>query len=469
MRFITVVAVLATLLMLAQTPASAIPPYARQLGVECTQCHTVWPRLNAFGRQFKIKGYVDTSPLGDTKLPFALRVKVDAESTTSSAPGQPATTDKLINFPAEAMLFLGGPLSKRLGTFVQVTTSRNGNHFETVLDTARLAYNMSQSHPASLTIFKGDMFGADPYPSLGGMGFTPFSTDSAAPLFLQNGFLLAPLESNNYGIVYHGYLDAKNRFYGAVGAQTGGLLPDSLAGSNRVSTQSLKYYTRLAYESPVGDRGGVWNVGAAYMWGTENVMPPDPSVPAYGGRVSRLFVDAGLQLPVGKGKRDMFEIIGLYNTGMDRNITEFDPNVGVPNGPFDAHVGGLYLQADYYFNGTFGPQVYYDTSRLGPTTFHTAGVGLAWLPQRDFKIGVSALLTNGTDGSKNTLYGIYFTKYFYKPVEQVAKEEKEEREQKKTSPQSKAPEKATPGPSAALTHADSQEPADRSLPPWLSR
>ena len=44
-------------LFLVSPPARAIPAFARQMGVECTACHTAYPQLNAFGREFKLTGY----------------------------------------------------------------------------------------------------------------------------------------------------------------------------------------------------------------------------------------------------------------------------------------------------------------------------------------------------------------------------------------------------------------------------
>lgn len=43
--------------MLWATPANAIPAFARKYSASCTTCHTAWPKLNSFGRQFKENGY----------------------------------------------------------------------------------------------------------------------------------------------------------------------------------------------------------------------------------------------------------------------------------------------------------------------------------------------------------------------------------------------------------------------------
>src|ERR1700724_1424704 len=39
-------------------PAAAVPSFARQPGMACAACHTVYPELTPFGREFKLNGYV---------------------------------------------------------------------------------------------------------------------------------------------------------------------------------------------------------------------------------------------------------------------------------------------------------------------------------------------------------------------------------------------------------------------------
>ena len=38
--------------------AQAVPSFARQTGMACAACHTVFPELTSFGRMFKASGYV---------------------------------------------------------------------------------------------------------------------------------------------------------------------------------------------------------------------------------------------------------------------------------------------------------------------------------------------------------------------------------------------------------------------------
>ena len=49
--------------------ANALPSFARQTGMSCVACHTSFPELTPFGREFKLNGYT----LGDTQwFPFAV-------------------------------------------------------------------------------------------------------------------------------------------------------------------------------------------------------------------------------------------------------------------------------------------------------------------------------------------------------------------------------------------------------------
>ena len=54
--FLLIIIVLMQLLPV--TTARAVPSFARQTGLSCTSCHTVFPELTPFGRLFKLGGYV---------------------------------------------------------------------------------------------------------------------------------------------------------------------------------------------------------------------------------------------------------------------------------------------------------------------------------------------------------------------------------------------------------------------------
>jgi len=48
-------------MILSSGPAFAVPSFSRQTGASCAACHTSYPGLTAFGRQFKLSGYTSTT------------------------------------------------------------------------------------------------------------------------------------------------------------------------------------------------------------------------------------------------------------------------------------------------------------------------------------------------------------------------------------------------------------------------
>jgi hypothetical protein len=70
-------AIAAALLALAcAAPAQAIPIFAQRYHLRCTQCHSVLPELNAFGRYFRAHGYRLPLPAHGTTL-FAIRYQLE--------------------------------------------------------------------------------------------------------------------------------------------------------------------------------------------------------------------------------------------------------------------------------------------------------------------------------------------------------------------------------------------------------
>src|SRR5215472_8006225 len=56
MNAIRILTLLVSVLMVSRV--GAVPSFARQTGMACEACHTVYPELTHFGRVFKANGYV---------------------------------------------------------------------------------------------------------------------------------------------------------------------------------------------------------------------------------------------------------------------------------------------------------------------------------------------------------------------------------------------------------------------------
>ncbi|MHB9140704.1 MAG: hypothetical protein ACYC25_02370 [Paludibacter sp.] len=113
----------------------ALPSYARQTGMSCTACHTSFPELNSFGRQFKANGYVLTTAStindqsGDTlkprtrlnllnNLPLSVMVQSSFSNVAKDVVGQQNNSGQ---FPQQLSLFFAGQITPHIGSFIQMT------------------------------------------------------------------------------------------------------------------------------------------------------------------------------------------------------------------------------------------------------------------------------------------------------------------------------------------------------------
>jgi hypothetical protein len=142
-----------SLLILGTRPAQAVPAFARQTGMSCAQCHTAFPELTPFGRQFKLNGYVlgakdkvtDTVPNADgndddaqTRLEIGSGVPLGAmiqaevhwirndaakDLTYSSSAGSDG--QGYASLPTQVSLFYAGEIAPKVGAFLQLTYDPN--------------------------------------------------------------------------------------------------------------------------------------------------------------------------------------------------------------------------------------------------------------------------------------------------------------------------------------------------------
>lgn len=113
-------------LALLSGQALAIPSFSRQTGVACSGCHTVFPELTVFGRQFKLRGYTLGAALEKKPfpydLPLAMGVQVGhtsvADRTKGADPEEDFTrTDKTI--AQQLAIYYGGKVAGKVGAMVQ--------------------------------------------------------------------------------------------------------------------------------------------------------------------------------------------------------------------------------------------------------------------------------------------------------------------------------------------------------------
>ena len=128
-------------------PAAAVPSFARQTGMACAACHTVYPELTPFGREFKLNGYVldnikqikgitteNRETLSLNALPpVSVMLQISYTHTGTALPDSAATgalaKDGDVLFPQQASIFYAGKIADNLGAFVQLTYDGVGDSF----------------------------------------------------------------------------------------------------------------------------------------------------------------------------------------------------------------------------------------------------------------------------------------------------------------------------------------------------
>ena len=129
-----------TALTVVSVPAQAVPSFARQTGLACSSCHTVFPELTPFGRNFKLHGYTMTgiktikaaSSRSDSALrlnsipPLSAMLQVSFTHAKKAASG---TQNDDVQFPQEFSLFYAGAISDHAGSFAQLTYEQASGSF----------------------------------------------------------------------------------------------------------------------------------------------------------------------------------------------------------------------------------------------------------------------------------------------------------------------------------------------------
>jgi hypothetical protein len=126
-------------LLATSPPAQAVPSFARQTGMACEACHTVFLELNHFGRIFKANGYTidNLKPvrgISATKTellalsglpPISLMVQVSQTNLSKTLPDGTGnggvSQNGTVAFPQQISLFYAGRIAPKLGAFIQLT------------------------------------------------------------------------------------------------------------------------------------------------------------------------------------------------------------------------------------------------------------------------------------------------------------------------------------------------------------
>ena len=246
----------------------AIPSYARQTGLACTACHTVFPQLTAFGRAFKLNGYTltniktitDNRPSGKEKedMKQYLRVLGIAPVSGMFQTGYTnlkktisGTQNNNLEFPQQLSLFYSGQVTPNIGTFIQLTLD---NESGTVgLDNTDIRYANQTSGNIPITYgltLNNNPTVQDLWNTTSAWGY-PYTSSGIAPT-PEAGPMIENLGGTVAGV--GAYTMINNMFYfelsGYRTAQLGSALPPDSSTSGAVNGTSP--YWRTAIQKQFG-------------------------------------------------------------------------------------------------------------------------------------------------------------------------------------------------------------------------
>ena len=135
-------------------PRHAVPAFARKYQTSCQTCHIVFPKLNAFGEAFRLRGYrmpgetedmVKEPPVSlgapaykklwpqavwpgeiSSAVPLAVNIKLaDVNTSTLNDDGTVTSVKNDLQFPQEVNIFGAGTLGDHVSYLAEVTFGEN--------------------------------------------------------------------------------------------------------------------------------------------------------------------------------------------------------------------------------------------------------------------------------------------------------------------------------------------------------
>jgi hypothetical protein len=253
--------------------ADAVPSYARQTGLACEACHTVFPQLTPFGRVFKASGYTISNTekvqdidqtrrylmsLSDTP-PISAMVVVSTGSSAKAADTNSSKTST--DFPQQLSIFYAGEVADHVGAFAQLTYDDQSGTVgidNTDIRFADVATLYGQSVIYGLSVNNNptvqDLWNSTP--AWGQPFFTSpaMLTPSAAPQ------IVGAMAQNVAGISAYAFINQS--IYGELGVYRSALQGASVAQNGNTTNDiitGVAPYWRFAYEHDWGQNS--WELG----------------------------------------------------------------------------------------------------------------------------------------------------------------------------------------------------------------
>ncbi len=403
---ITCFAVAAAVLALnVPRTAEAIPSYSRQTGLSCATCHTVFPHLTPFGRDFKLHGYVsnnvqlisdhastsDTAGQGRTILEIPAIPMVSARISSrwnyqsggdggivprgvvSAGQGFISSPDgygdkDLVDYLAGSSIYIAGEIAPRLGSFIEFggPDDEGGTLGLGMFDVALVSPDETVAGQNFVYGIRAEdaLAAGDPSNSIGTWGLTAslmgLSTHNTlfdpGTAFMEGGELFGMLGDFDGGGLYA----SVGVYRPTINQTASGYVQGAITGSGTFDgVGGVNSYVRVSYYLPPIGRNTYAEIGGFGYFGKLN-MTATPVAALTNPNYIDNFYNMGLDFQAQYiGNNNLVELFGLLQTQHDGAFYGVDEFAGLPGGGMAVSRQGFGLKADYYYQSMVGVYVKY--------------------------------------------------------------------------------------------------------------
>ncbi|MDA8233170.1 MAG: hypothetical protein M0006_17705 [Magnetospirillum sp.] len=284
----------AAVLLVSSKPAEAVPSYARQTGLACEACHTVFPQLTPFGRRFKLNGYTLTtkqgvSDINDKKgstLSLAdlppISAMVQATTTwwnaapnenNKSLPSTAKVQNGDVMMPRQLSLFYAGRISDHLGAYLQLTY--DGTNGSIGIDNSDIRYSdhtgdnkwvwgvSVNNNPGVQDAWENNAAGwGFPFIKPAQYAGAKYAFGGAEPQIMNLGQTSAGVGAYTF---YDNSLYAEFSLYRSTAFQRGGVVDSQVAVNGNPAIENYAPYWRVAYEKDWSNNSLQFGTSGMYM------------------------------------------------------------------------------------------------------------------------------------------------------------------------------------------------------------
>lgn len=420
------------------TISRALPSFARQLNMQCVACHTEYPLLNQFGRQFKLSGYTTASDNPTDLLPVAYMLQPSFTHTQKDQAGgaAPGFGDNNNTAITQMSIFYAGRLFgpyadqlfgkdaatffNKIGIFSQTTYDGIGKKWS--WDNTELRYADTGTiggHDAIFGVYvNNNPTMQDPWNSTPAWGF-PFTGSGLAPGPAAATFIDGGVAGQAWGAGLYTFVNDTFYFdiggYRTLGAHTQKSLGVDPTGETQIT--GLAPYWRFAMEKIYGSSR--WEIGT---FGMAARTFPGRDQSAGKDRIVDFGIDSQYQFS--SGKHDITALVSWIHERENwdaSNQLEATDNTSDHLSNFKATISYLHDKTlgatlQYFLiNGSSDPTLYSGSQTGSPNSdgfilqanylpFNKGG-GPAFWPRSNVKLSVQYTIYNRFDGARSNYDG----------------------------------------------------------------